>query len=66
MTQVFEAPKGDCTKMASQMTKYTDEVTLQHFFKCVGLCHDCIIVNFDNDEIKKTEKEEKTDLLYQG
>ena len=49
--------------MAKQMSNHTDDNNMKHLFNCIGLCHDCIIVDMDQDE---TERGKKKDLLYQG
>ena len=47
LSKVFEATGGDSAQMAQQMASYAGEANLQHFFKCVGLCHDCIVVTLN-------------------
>jgi len=47
---VFSAPEGDCSKLRGALKRYENDENIEHFFRCVTLNHDCIVVSYDEDK----------------
>ena len=49
---VLDAPNGDCTNVRSKLKRSgrEDDENVMHFFRCVTLNHDCIVVSYDEDK----------------
>lgn len=49
---VITAPDGNCKKLRGVL-KHNDlefDANIEHFFRCVSLNHDCIVVSYDEDK----------------
>ena len=55
-TMIFTAPQGDVTKMYASISEHAKDPSLQHFFRCIGLCHDCIVVETASTEAQSTQQ----------
>lgn len=56
-TLLIEAPEGDSSKMLEQLNIYQHDANLDRFYKCVTLCHDCIVLDLDNLDERDDQKD---------
>ena len=49
---VLDAPNGDYTNVRGKLKKSgrEDDDNVVHFFRCVTLNHDCIVVNYEENK----------------